>query len=74
MELTVCFSFLDGDFFSLSLSLFLSFFTGSKPVVVVVVVVVAKSNDDATRRKDDETFFCEVLKRCDEIVVASKKI
>ena len=66
------FSFLDGDFFSLSLSL--SFFlslrdqnpSSSSP----------SSRKATTTRRGERTtrLFSRVLKRCDEIVVASKKI
>ena len=66
------FSFLDGDFFSLSLSL--SFFLSLRDQNPSSSS--SSSRKATTTRRGERTtrLFSRVLKRCDEIVVASKKI
>ena len=70
------FSFLDGDFFSLSLSL--SFFLSLRdqnPSSSSSSSSSSSRKATTTRRGERTTrLFSRVLKRCDEIVVASKKI
>ena len=67
------FSFLDGDFFSLSLSFFLSL-RDQNPSSSSSSS--SSSRKATTTRRGERTtrLFSRVLKRCDEIVVASKKI
>ena len=68
------FSFLDGDFFSLSLSFFLSL-RDQNPSSSSSSSSSSSRKATTTRRGERTTrLFSRVLKRCDEIVVASKKI